>query len=100
MKHTKATQLAEERIHRLFELAEQELGKKPERSKRYVHIARELSKKHRVRMSREMKKKFCKKCGAYLKKGKNSETKTIGTLTIVKCIECGFERKTGDKPKQ
>jgi ribonuclease P protein subunit RPR2 len=97
MKHGKIQQIALERIHRLFELAENEAEKNPKRSKRYVGLAREIGKKATVRMPNELKTRFCKKCNAFLKKGKNSKIAKEGTITIVKCLECGFERKTGEK---
>lgn len=92
--------MALERIYRLFELAGQALDEgKPERGKRYVGIARGLAKKHRVRFQQELKTKYCKKCGAFLKEGINAELKVEGALTTVKCLECGAERKTGVKPE-
>ena len=99
MKHGKIQQIALERIHRLFELAEKEFPKHPERSKRYIALAKEIGKKATMRFPDEFKTRFCKKCNAYLKKGKNAEITKEGTMTIVKCLECGFERKTGKKPE-
>jgi len=34
----------------------------PERSKRYVGMAMDLVKKHKVRLSKEQRNKFCRKC--------------------------------------
>ncbi|MEM4262088.1 MAG: hypothetical protein QXI10_03935 [Candidatus Diapherotrites archaeon] len=65
MKHEKARKIGLERIYRLFELAEQEFEKKPERSKRYVEIAREISKKTKAKIPKELKQKFCKKCNSH-----------------------------------
>jgi RNase P subunit RPR2 len=48
-------------------------------------------------MPKELKTKFCKNCNAFLLKGKNAEITKQGSLTIVKCLVCGFERKTGEK---
>lgn len=96
MKHGKMQEIALERIYRLFELAEQEISKHPERSKRYISIAREIGKKTKVRIPNELKTKFCKKCNSFLNK-KNSEISKQDSITIVKCLGCGFERKTGIK---
>ncbi len=98
MKHEKAQQLGLERIYRLFELAEQELAEHPQRSRRYVELSREISKKVRARMPDELKLKFCKKCNSYLN-GSNSKITKTATWTVVKCLGCGFERKAGRKPK-
>ncbi|PIN85385.1 MAG: ribonuclease P [Candidatus Diapherotrites archaeon CG11_big_fil_rev_8_21_14_0_20_37_9] len=97
MKQNKYDAIALERIYRLFELAEEEMDKKPERSKRYIELARFIEKRYPVRWPPELKTKFCKKCNAFLKKGKNAKIAKKSTLTIVKCLECGFERKTGTK---
>ena len=97
MKHEKIQAIGLERIYRLFELAELQLDSNPARSKRYVALAREISKKTRARIPDELKTKFCKKCGAYLKEKKNAQITTMGIMKIVKCLECGFERKTGSK---
>ncbi len=97
MKHEKIQKIGLERVYRLFELAEEEFEKHPERSKRYVQIAREISKKSKARIPQELKTKFCKKCGAYLKENKNSTIEKENGITKVKCKECGFERKTGKK---
>lgn len=93
-----------ERVSRLFELAEKEFEKHPERSKRYVHLARELGKRNRVSIPRELKKRFCRKCGAYWAGSKgmktkkagaeeNKKTEQAGCLTEFTCTECGCKRK-------
>jgi len=85
--------IALERIYRLFELAEKEIEKHPERSKRYIELARKIGTRNRVRVPQELKQKFCKKCNIALKKGKNAEIEKTKSFLIVKCKECGFERK-------
>lgn len=87
--------IALERIYRLFELAEQEFENHPERSRRYVQLARLIGTKNRAKIPKELKQKFCKKCGAFLKEGKNAELVKEGSLLAVRCKECGFARKTG-----
>ncbi|MFH1224405.1 MAG: ribonuclease P [Candidatus Diapherotrites archaeon] len=82
-----------ERMRRLFELAEKEFEKHPERSKRYVHLARELGKRNRVPIPRELKKRFCRKCGAYWAGEAKMKTKKAGTLEEFSCKECGCKRK-------
>ena len=97
MKNTKMQQIAFERIYRLFELAESEMKMHPERSKRYVSLALEISKKARSRIPDELKAKFCKKCHAFLQEGVNSTIARKGTLTEIGCKECRFVRKIGRK---
>lgn len=92
----KRREIALERIHRLFELAEQEFELHPGRSRRYVELARKLGTRNKAVIPAELKKKFCKKCGAFLMKGKNAEWKDCGATIEIKCAECGFCFK---KPK-
>lgn len=89
------SKIALERIWRLFEIAEQEFALHPERSKRYVELARKISMRNKAPIPAELKKRFCKKCGAFLAKGKNCEVKALGEIEQIKCIECGFAFKKG-----
>jgi len=89
----KVEQIALERIFRLFELAEKEFKKHPGRSKRYVELARKISTRNRARMPAELKRKFCKKCCAFLVKGKNAAWKMEKNWIEINCRECGFAFK-------
>ena len=80
-----------ERIYRLFELAEAEKDKK--RAKRYVELARKIATRNRVRIPQELKKSFCKKCGAFLKQGVNSKIRVTKSYLCVTCEECGTVKK-------
>ena len=97
MKHTKMQAIALERIYRLFELAQLQIEKNPERSKRYISLARKISTKARSRIPDELKTRFCKKCDLPLQNGKNAQIRKEGAITIVRCLACGFERKAGRK---
>lgn len=95
----KRREIALERIYRLFELAEAEFEKNPDRSNRYVELARKLSTRNKVVIPPELKKRFCKKCGSFLKKGKNSEWKELGKLVEITC-KCGFSFKKGKEERK
>lgn len=88
-------EIALERIYRLFELAEAEFDERPERSKRYVELARKLGTRNKAVIPKELKMQFCKKCGSFLKKGKNAEWKEVGKLVEITCGECGYLFKKG-----
>ena len=77
-----------ERMYRLSELAEEEFGKLPKRSKRYIELVNKLSQRNRVKIPKELRMKFCKKCSAFLVEGKNLERKVSGKLIETKCLEC------------
>ncbi len=82
-------EIAKERIDILLDLAEKELKKHPKRTKRYVELARKIGMRYNVRLTKEQKKKFCKKCNIILKPGVTSEQRTKQGKLIVKCKECG-----------
>jgi ribonuclease P protein subunit RPR2 len=83
-------EIAKERIFILFNLAEKEFKKHPERSKRYIQLARKIGLRYNVRLPRELKKAFCKNCDILLKPGITSQvrldksSKTVNTI----CLNC------------
>ncbi len=91
--------IALERIYRLFEVAEAEFGEHPERSKRCVELARKVSTRNKAPIPVGLKKRFCRKCGSFLKKGKNAEWRDLDELVGIKCLECGFSFKKGKVEK-
>jgi len=94
VKKNKQQEIALERIFRLFELAEKNFSRHPERSRRYINLARKISTRNKATIPSELKKRFCKKCGSFLKKENNAQHSKQGTILLIKCLECGFERKT------
>jgi ribonuclease P protein subunit RPR2 len=81
--------IANERIQILFRLAEEEFDKHPERSHRYVSLARKISMRHRVRMPKWLKRRICKGCGRFLVYGKNARVRLKNRRTCITCLECG-----------
>ncbi|MEM5797417.1 MAG: ribonuclease P protein component 4 [Candidatus Aenigmatarchaeota archaeon] len=83
-------QIARERIKILFSLSEKEFKKHPERSKRYIELARKIGLRYNVRLTKKQKRKFCKNCNTLLKPGTTSEvrldklTKTVN----IRCLNC------------
>lgn len=83
-------QIARERIEILFSLADNEFRKHPERSKRYIQLARKIGLRYNIRFGKGLKKKFCKNCSSLLKPGISSKirldknSKTI----LVTCLNC------------
>jgi ribonuclease P protein subunit RPR2 len=84
----KARDIAKERIERLFDLAYEEHALHPDRSDRYVQIARKISMRVRQRIPPPLKKKFCKHCGGYLAPEDMRVRLRKGVLTIT-CLRCG-----------
>ncbi len=90
-KPTLQMKIAKERIKRLFYLAKLNFDKYPERGKKYVELARKIGKRYNVRLTKEEKRSFCKKCNQFLIPNKTSEIKIDSEkkLIIIKCMNCG-----------
>jgi len=82
--------IAKERIQILFNLAEKELKKHPERSKRYVELARKISLRYNVRLPKELKRKFCKNCSSLLVPSITSKVRIDSKrkAITIKCLNC------------
>jgi len=85
--------MAEERIQRLFELAEKAYLQKPDLADRYVDIARRISMRHRVGIPGDLKKRVCKKCGSYLVPGENCRVRLDGSRILITCLKCGAVKR-------
>ncbi|MDY0386017.1 MAG: ribonuclease P protein component 4 [Methanolobus sp.] len=81
--------IAQERIQYLFELAKNELCLNPEKSERYVLLARKIGMRHRVSIPAELKRNFCKQCGSLLVTGQNSRRRIKDGNIIITCLKCG-----------
>ena len=84
--------IAQERIKILLDLAKKELKKHPKRSRRYVELARKIGLRCNVRLTKDQKEKFCKKCNQFLIPKKTSEVKLDPQkkLKKIKCLNCGY----------
>ncbi len=81
--------IARERIDRLLHLAQAEISAKPERSLRYVRLARAIAMKCRLRMPRRWRRMICKRCECLLIPGKTSRVRLRGSRLNVTCASCG-----------
>jgi len=81
--------IAEERILLLFERAEQNFKTHPERTRRYVTLARLIGMHYRVRPAREQKRRICKHCYQYLVPGNNCRIRLKGGMILTTCLACG-----------
>ena len=88
--------LANERIETLLKLAEKNSVKFPERARRYVELARKISKRYNVTVTAKWKKRFCKKCNEFwtsktLKVRRDAKTKS----TVYLCLKCSSKKRYG-----
>jgi len=84
--------IAKERIEILLNLAKTEVKRNLERAKRYVELARTIGKRYNVRLTKQQKDSFCKKCntplipGFTMKTWLDPKTKT----KVIKCLKCNY----------
>lgn len=87
--------ISEERIVILLNEAQRVFAKYPERSKRYAQLAFAIVRKNKVRLTKEQKLSFCRKCFFFWRPGKSvsvifdKKNKRI----IYKCNACEYTRK-------
>ena len=81
-------QIALERINILFDQAKQVFKKSPSLANRYVTLARKISMKAKVKIPKDLKKKFCKYCNKYLVPGTNCRVRTFNKKLIYYCLNC------------
>ncbi|MDD4137147.1 MAG: ribonuclease P [Methanoregula sp.] len=80
--------IARERISVLFAQAEQAFPAHPERSNRYVELARKIAMRQRVRIDRELRRQYCHHCYAFLVPGNNMRVRVHRGNVVVTCLSC------------
>ena len=93
VKPRKQTDIAMERIVRLFKEAEKEFKTHPERSDSHARAAKRIALRYNVRLPRELKQKYCKKCEKYLKKGVNAKVRLSDDCITIICSSCGARQR-------
>lgn len=89
-----AQRIARERIKILFSLAqERSLEGDEELARRYVEHMVNLSKKYNVRIPRDMKRMYCKKCHTFLLPGKTAQVRLKKGKVVIKCLRCGAYKR-------
>ena len=82
-------------INILLLQAEQNIDSHPQRTKRYIEMLWALVKKYKVRLTKDQKKKFCRKCMAFFVPDKNAkvifDAKSNSFYLI--CGSCGKNRR-------
>jgi ribonuclease P protein subunit RPR2 len=87
--------VARERIDILLHQAKENLAKDTELSRRYVGLAKKISKRTKIRIPRERKHYLCKNCGQLLVPGKNARIRLrpANSRIIISCLDCGAIRR-------
>lgn len=88
LKNPATKQVAKERISVLFLLAREAFREHPERSNRYVSLARRIAMRQRVRIDREFRRQYCHHCYAFLVPGVNMRVRVHRGNVVVTCGIC------------
>lgn len=98
MKNNSIKKISEERIYRLFELAEQSFKENAEQSDYLAGQAWKISLKNKITLPVELRAMFCRKGKHYLNPEKSLEIKKKleNGLVLAKvcCKKCKYERLT------
>ncbi|MBO8179912.1 MAG: ribonuclease P [Archaeoglobus sp.] len=95
----KESRIAKERVSYLIKRAEEWKNVDYELARRYVELAKRIAMKYRVRIPKELKITYCKKCLYPYKAGKFRVRVRKGRV-IIKCLNCGFERRIPIRPRR
>ncbi len=85
--------IARERILILFEEAEAVFPLDASLSDRYIEIARRIAMRHRIRIPRELRRRFCRSCGSYLVPGVGARIRIHRGRVVVTCLRCRQQRR-------
>ena len=80
--------IARERIEILFGQAKEAFGTHPERSNRYVDLARKIAMRQRIRIDRQFRRQFCHHCYTFLVPGKNMRVRVHRGTVVITCHTC------------
>jgi ribonuclease P protein subunit RPR2 len=80
--------ITRERIEILLKQAMENIQDNPDRSRRYVSLAKKLALKYRIKIPKQYKKRICKKCNSFLG-ADNSLTRLKNKCVTVICLTCG-----------
>jgi len=87
-KNPATKKIGKERISELFAQAKQAFPEHPERSNRYVELARRIAMRQRVRIDREFRRQYCHHCYAFLVPGSNMRVRVHDGNVVVTCGSC------------
>lgn len=87
--------IARERIEILVRQAKEMALKDEDLSRRYVDLARRISKRTKVRIPGEWKRYLCKGCGIALVPGDNAKIRlhARNSGVVITCQSCGFVKR-------
>ena len=88
LKPAKHRKIALDRIEHLFKEADKAFKDNPHLSNRYVHLARKIGMKYKVKLPSALQKRFCKHCYKYIKPGVNCRVRLNENSVSYYCLGC------------
>src|SRR5438445_12545191 len=87
--------VARERIEILIDQAKEMARKNEDLSRRYVDLARRISKRTKTRIPSDVKRYLCKGCGLALVPGHNAKVRLHARSTgiVISCLSCGAVKR-------
>jgi ribonuclease P protein subunit RPR2 len=73
---------------RLFELAEGARAQRPDRSRRYVELARRIGMRYQVSAPSVWRRRVCRGCNDLLVPGINARVRMRAGCQVVTCLSC------------
>ena len=86
-------ELAKRHIEELFRFAEFIQPRSQKLADRALEIALRIAKHYNIRLGKEKKLRICKHCGAFLTPGRNAKVRLSKKVMIIKCLNCGHEKR-------
>lgn len=93
------SKIAKERVVNLIKRAEKWKNIDYELARRYVELAKRIAMRYRVRIPKELKVLYCKKC-LYPYRADKFRVRVRKSRVIFTCLNCGFERRIPIRPKR
>ena len=86
----KEEKIANERIEILFNQAKKSAKSNPERTRRYIQLAKSIAAKYNIRLGKRYKRLFCKKCNTYFIPSKTVRVRIQSKDKYVTytCLQC------------
>jgi len=89
--------IARERIAILLKLAGEALETDEELARRYVDLAFRIAAKARLKLPRNVKRRYCRRCKTPLVPGRTARVRikrgSGGQRLVVTCLRCGYIRR-------
>jgi ribonuclease P protein subunit RPR2 len=81
--------IAMEQVEQLLGQADEVFGRRRDLADRYVELAWKIKTKYNLRLPKELKRKFCRKCLSFWRPGATCRVRKARGRVNVTCMRCG-----------